>query len=252
MRQIGRAAKGGKAKRLTTLPENVREFDAAWSRDGQKISFVSWTDRGLGKVHTISPSGGALVSVTRDPGHYRRPAFSPNGRHVVFEKSSGGYLTAPEWSGDTGIYIATNGAAPEKVRGSGSYAHFADDNERLYFSANNDKKLALMSTDLSGGKKRVHASSKLAQSYFMSPDGKTIAFRENYNLYVMPALKGPQNVAAGPKATPRQSTTTASPNASKAKPPTTGQPPGRASRATETHPAIHLAAARANTARPSR
>lgn len=196
-----RNASGGTARRLTSFPDNVREFDAAWSRDGQKISFISWTDKGLGSVHTIAATGASLTTVTDNPGHYRRPAFSPNGSKIVFEKSSGGYLTAPEWSSETGIYMSKNGSTPKKVLGSGSNPHFGDSEDRLYFSASHDKKRALKSTNLMGGEERVHASSKLAQSYFISPNGKTIAFRENYNLYVMPALKGPQNVAAGPKAT---------------------------------------------------
>ena len=37
----------------------------------------------------------------------------------------------------------------------------------------------------------------MAQSYHISPAGDMIAVRENYNLYIMPALKGPQNLAAG-------------------------------------------------------
>jgi len=41
----------------------------------------------------------------------------------------------------------------------------------------------------------------MAQSYHVSPDGKMIAVRENYNLYVQPALKGPQNVDSSMKST---------------------------------------------------
>lgn len=194
-----RPAAGGTARRLTNLPENVREVDAAWSRDGQSVAFVSWTDKDLAKIHTITLSG-AMTTVTRQPGHYRRPSFSPDGRTIAYEKGSGGFLTAPEWSDETGVYVTTLGGTATRVRTSGSSPHFGASNDRLFVSANNNKKRALISTNLTGGEERVHASSKLAQSYFMSPNGKTIAFRENYNLYVMPALLGPQNVAAGPKA----------------------------------------------------
>ncbi len=196
-----RPAGGGTARRLTTLPDNVRELDAAWSRSEDKIAFVSWTDKGLAGVHTISASGGAITNVTREPGHYRRPAFSPNGSKIVFEKSSGGYLTAPEWSNEPGLYLSINGGAPERINNSGSNPHFADSEDRVYFTGFKDDQRSLISLDLSGHEERIHASSKLAQSYIMSPNGQSAAFRENYNLFVMPMLKGPQNVAAGPKAT---------------------------------------------------
>ena len=60
-----------------------------------------------------------------------------------------------------------------------------------------DGKAVLLSTNVLGGLERKHASSKMAQSYHISPAGDMIAVRENYNLYIMPALKGPQNLAAG-------------------------------------------------------
>jgi imidazolonepropionase-like amidohydrolase len=67
---------------------------------------------------------------------------------------------------------------------------------RVFFTKRMDGKATLVSTNVLGGRERAHASSKMAQSYHISPDGQMIAFRENYNLYVMPALKGPQNLAA--------------------------------------------------------
>lgn len=196
-----RQVSGGSERRLTNLPSNVRELDASWSRDGQKITFVSWTDEGLGAVNTVRANGGSVKKITSDPGHFRRPAFSPDGRTVVFEKGSGGYLTAPEWSDDTGVFMVKDGSSTmTKIIDGGTNLHFGAQSDRIFFNQTRDKKMALVSTDLSGEKERIHASSKLGQSFNISPDGKHITFRENYNLYVMPALSGPQNVAAGPKA----------------------------------------------------
>jgi len=78
---------------------------------------------------------------------------------------------------------------------SGSEPHFGDDDLRVYFSKNIDKLNTLVSTNLLGHDERKLASSKLAQSYHVSPDGSMVAFRENYNLHVMPVLKGPQNIS---------------------------------------------------------
>ena len=191
----------GSPRRLTKLPENVREYDPSWTRDGRSLTFVSWSDEALATIHKINASGGGLTDLTKEPGHYRRPAMTPDGDFIVFEKGSGGFLTSDEWSADRGLHILAIGDDESQlIRKSGSGAHFGPDSLRLYFTDNADGSSALISTNLLGDDERTHASSKLAQNFYMSPDGQTIAFRENYNLFVMPALIGPQNVAAGPKA----------------------------------------------------
>ena len=193
---------GGSPKRLTRLPQNIRELDPSWSHDGRSLTFVSWTDDGLGTVHQINANGGALKDLTQKPGHYRRPAMTPDGDFVVFEKESGGFLTSDEWSAETGLHILAIGDENSQlIRKTGTQAHFGPDSLRIYFTDNKDGSAALVSTNLLGDDERVHASSKLAQSFHISPNGETIAFRENYNLYAMPALMGPQNIAAGPKST---------------------------------------------------
>lgn len=188
--------------RLTKLPDSLHELDPAWSRDGMTVAFVTWNDVDLGAIHTMDVASGKITTVTREPGHYRRPSFSPDGEFITYEKTSGGYLTAPEWSNDPGIYVmSSDGSDAVRVRKNGSHPHFGADNLRVYVTASKDGSRSLLSTNLLGDQERVHASSSLAQSYFISPTGKHIAFRENYNLYVMPALSGPQNVAAGKLAT---------------------------------------------------
>ena len=197
--------KSGKITNLTKLPDTMRELHPSWSRDSKKIVFATWNDADLGAIHSIDVASKKITTHTQNPGHYRRPAFSPSGDFITYEKGAGGFLTAPEWSSDTGIYVQETGTGESlHVSKSGNNPHYADDDFRVYFTKRMDGKAALVSTNVLGGLERKHASSKLAQSYHISPDGRMIAFRENYNLYVMPALKGPQNIAAdkGGKALP--------------------------------------------------
>ena len=192
---------GGTPKRLTKLSEGVRELDPSWSRDGKSLVFVSWTDNGLGTIHKIKANGSGVTDITQQPGHYRRPSITPDGDYVVYEKGSGGYLTSPNWSSNPGLYLQNiNGDDPSLIRKSGSGAHFGADDLRVYFTDNHDGSNALISTNFLGGDERIHASSKMAQAIFISPDEDHVAFRENYNLYVMPALTGPQNVSIGTSA----------------------------------------------------
>ena len=139
---------GGNPRRLTQLPEDIRELDPSWSRDGRKIIFVSWEDDALGKIYSTNVSAGGLNVMTNKPGHYRRPAYTPDGDFFVFEKDSGGYLTAPEWSGQDGIYIqSVNESEAQRIRTSGSGAHFGKDSLRVYFTDFSSGSAALMSTN---------------------------------------------------------------------------------------------------------
>ena len=63
-------------------------------------------------------------------------------------------------------------------------------------------KRQLVSYDLNGEAKRVHASGELVNDYQVSPDGRYFAFRQNYQAFVMPMLPGTQEVATDPKGGP--------------------------------------------------
>ena len=192
---------GGAPIRLTDLPDNMFELYPSWSRDGRRIVFTTWNDADLAAVHSVSVDGRGLKTHTKDPGHYSRPMFSPSGKTIVFEKSAGGRITSDLWSSEPGIYIVkTRGGAPVKVSDTGGHPHFGGSEDRIFVTAFEDKAQVLKSYDLSGEKARIHATSPLAQSYLISPNETHIAFRENYNLYVMPTLGGAGKVTAGPKA----------------------------------------------------
>ena len=188
----------GKVTRLTQLADDIRELQPSFSRDGRSVVFVAWDDAALATIYRIQRDTGDVLNVTTEPGHYRSPRLSPNGAYVTYEKHSGGNLVAPEWSSDTGLYVKRVGrGAPERISKSGSAPHFDGSNSRLFFTRYADDASQLVSVDLTGNKERIHAMNKMAQTYVVSPDGRQVAFRENYNLYVMPLLPGPHKISAG-------------------------------------------------------
>ncbi len=190
-----------KSVRLTALPDDVKELYPSWSRDGSRIVFTTWTDADLGAVRSIAVTGADIKTHTKQPGHYFRPSYSPNGKTIVFEKGSGGYITSGLWSADSGIYkVSSKRGKPVLVTSQGENPHFGKANDRIFVTTSEDKARVLKSFDMSGEKPRTHATSAMAQSYLMAPDGRHIAFRENYNLYVMPTLNGAGTMAAGAKA----------------------------------------------------
>ena len=188
-------AAGGAARRLTGGNGGSMELFPSWSRDGRTIVYVDWTDQGLGRLVTVGARGGKPRVVTSQPGHYARPHFSPDGGTIAFERRSGGDLTAPTYSDNPGIYrVAASGGVPVRVVKDAASPRFGADNDRLFMVGEKDDKRQLLSTDLNGEAQRVHASGELANDYAISPDGRLVAFRQNYQAFVMPLMPGGQEV----------------------------------------------------------
>ncbi|CAA9482507.1 MAG: tolB protein precursor, periplasmic protein involved in the tonb-independent uptake of group A colicins [uncultured Sphingomonadaceae bacterium] len=195
---------GGAPRRLTrsTQAEGFELFPT-WSRDGRTVAFVQWTDEGLGRIRSVGANGGAARDVTSVPGHYARPRFSPDGTTIVFERGRGGGLTSSRYSDDPGVYrVAARGGAPVRVARGLAAPHFGASSDRLFMvedaSEGGKSKRQLVSTDLSGADKRVHASGELATDFFVSPDGRHVAFRQNYEAFVVPLMPGTQAVELDP------------------------------------------------------
>ncbi len=192
---------GGAPRRLTGSDAGMELFPS-FSRDGKRIVYVSWTDAGLGTIRVASAGGGSGSAVTQTPGVYRRPRFSPDGRTIVFEKSASGNLLSDLYAEAPGIYrIATSGGAMTKVTDDGAAPHFGADNDRVYMQVRDGDQTKLVSVGLNGENKRAHATGDLLTNLQISPDGRHIAFTDNYAAYVMPVTPGPQEIGAGKSGT---------------------------------------------------
>ncbi len=175
----------GKPARLTRDADAV-EYDPAWSRDSRSIAFVRWTDAGLGHVHSVRASGGRSKQLTTEPGHYRTPRFAPDGDSIVFVGGSGGYLTSPEWSMETGVFeIPARGGERRFITEDGSNPHFGNRNDRLFVTRRGENGRELISIDRYGEKPRTHAKGELVARFEVSPTGQHLAYRENYQVHVL-------------------------------------------------------------------
>ncbi len=198
----------GKPRRLTAQTDHF-EFYPSYSRDGRYIVYSTWNDDQLGSVRIASVSGGGdqeSWKVTDQPGHYTQPVFSPDGKTVVYVKSSGGYLRSPLWSRDTGLYrVAARGGEPRRISKSGSDPQFAQANDRVFFVQSDSNKdadnLGLFSIGLDGQEKRQHFTSKWGTEYRISPNGKWIAFVERFNVHLSPFVQTGQTIEIGPGST---------------------------------------------------
>ena len=188
-------------QRLLRGGDDSLELWPAWSRDGNRIAFVRWTDEGLGRIVTVDSRGRGEQVVTRQQGHYAVPQFSPDGRTIVFEKRGGGYLTSPDFSENVGVYsVAADGGTPRLIARDTVSPQFGADGDRLFMLARSGGKLQLLSADLDGEARRVHAEGELASDFKVSPRGDYVAFQQNYEVFAMPLLPGGQTVTVGEKA----------------------------------------------------
>ncbi len=196
-----KALAGGDARRLFADGADALELWPSWSRDGKRITFVRWTDAGLAQVMVADANGRNARAVTSQRGHYAVPHFSPDGRTIVFEKRSGGYLTSPAYSENEGVYsVPVAGGAPQLIARDTSEPQFGADNDRVFMLGRSGGKLQLLSADLDGDKRQVHAEGELVNGYSVSPAGDMLAFRENYEVFVTPLMPGGQAVTLGEKA----------------------------------------------------
>ena len=190
---------GGGAPRPLTAQDGDFQLFPSWSRDGRAIVFVSWNDQRLGEIRTVAADGSGMRTITREPGHYRRPHFSPDGSIIVYEASGGQGLTSNRWSNDNGIYrVPAAGGPATRILAEGSNPQFGADPSRVFVEIDEEQKHKLISVDLTGGSRRVHAQGEMVTEYAISPDARTLVFREDYNLFATPFYGGvhPLDVSA--------------------------------------------------------
>src|SRR5689334_1808267 len=198
-----RALPDGQPRRLTPAGAHF-EFEPAFSRDGQWVVYTDWDDDALGAIRVIPASGGESRAVTKEPGHYFEPVFTPDGKQIVYRKGGGGGLVSPLWARDPGIYrVAVEGGEPKLITKKGHSPQFGAQSERVYLVSEDEQKESdhrtLWSLNLDGSEERTHLSSDWATSFALSPDGKWVAFCERFNAYVAPFEPTGREVALGPK-----------------------------------------------------
>ena len=197
----------GEPRRLTSQNQHF-EFCPQYSRDGRFITYTTWHDDQLGSVRvaSIDPDDAQSWKVTKQPGHYLNPTFSPDGQTIVFEKTGGGHLTSPLWSRDSGIYrVSVHGDDVRRITRRGARPHFANGSDRVLLTRTEGGKdqdnRTLFSVDVATGKEsRDHYVSTWATDMRVSPDGRTVAFIERFNVYVTPFVQAGAAIQVGPQA----------------------------------------------------
>lgn len=71
----------GRPARVTS--QDAREYQPAWSPDGQWIAYTTWTENGGHIWKARADGSGAPQQLTRIPAYYRDPVWSPDGTRIV-------------------------------------------------------------------------------------------------------------------------------------------------------------------------
>jgi len=181
-----KALPGGTPQRLTADAANF-EYQPAFSPDGRKLLYTTWSDETMGAIRELDLASGQSRSLTTEPGFYYGPRHSPDGSRVVYSRQGGSGLTGSLWSGTRGVFVmpAAGGKATQ-VAGNGSDPQFSADGSRVFYLTGGGLEKKLMSAGLNGEQPREVFNLKYVSHVAISPDGKSVAFTELFNGYVAP------------------------------------------------------------------
>lgn len=181
------------------------EYQPAFSADGRKLLFTTWSDADMGAIHELDLGSGQTRKLSGEPGFYYGPRYSPDGSRIVYSRQGGGGLTGSLWSGDRGVYVMpAAGGEAVKVADNGAEPQFSADGSRIYYLTGGGLEKKLMSVGLHGERPREVFNLKYVNHVSLSPDGRWVAFTELFNGYLapLPATGGSIELSKDTKALP--------------------------------------------------
>jgi imidazolonepropionase-like amidohydrolase/Tol biopolymer transport system component len=205
----------GTPRRLVELDPERFEMSPAWSPDGREIVFASWSDVDGGHLWHVPAAGGKAERLTRHPGEYLNPVFSPDGTWILALRGAGAMfrgLTVSEDGWFDLVRVPASGGEETVVTRIGPQLGdsqltrpFFGPEGRIYFTEEWRKPVALAgasrgdggrpdpearnvlaSVTPEGKDRRNHATFPLSEDVKLSRDGRFIAFHASHNIFLAP------------------------------------------------------------------
>jgi imidazolonepropionase-like amidohydrolase/Tol biopolymer transport system component len=197
----------GVPQRLTS--GDVLEFEPAFSPDGRRLAYVTWSDVEMGSVRILDLQTGESQSLFKEKGIFRTPAFSPDGQSIVFVKEAGNDHQGFTHNKMPGVYIVSAaGGTPSFVTRQGEFPTFNTDGTRIFLQTGGylfgSLSKSMKSVKLDGTDEKTVFTTQYTNQFVPSPDNKWIAFTELYKVYIapMPLPGQPMGISATTKAVP--------------------------------------------------
>ena len=174
---------GGSTTQLTFDPGP--EYDPSWSFDETRLAFVRGRP-GHGEIYEMSSEGGGESRQTHKRADDTTPAWSPNGKHIVF---------ASNRKGSYDLWVLTSGHTRQLTHGPAQDfgPAWSPDGTRIAFTRKNRKGNSDIYVIRPNGKKLRRLTHRKADESepSWSPDGTSIAYSRRvgrtYQIYVMTA-----------------------------------------------------------------
>ncbi len=200
----------GQPRRLTSESFAPHEFHPAWSPDGQSIAFTTWQDEQRGALWVTSARGGTPRRLTREPGEFANPAWTPDGRELIVARGAGAtargqtmlrnpyfdLVRIPVEGGEARFVVQIGRSVEPYTRRSELVRPSVGANGRIYFVelkpvAAREGERPQSSTEVfsirpDGSDRVIHARIANAGDAAVSPNGKWLAFVQGMNAYLVP------------------------------------------------------------------
>ncbi len=180
----------GVPERITNSP--LLESEPAFSPDGKSLVYVTWNDSTTGTLVKLNLDGKAKpVTLSTKKGMYRTPAFSLDGKWIVYTKEGSNGIMGNTYTIKPGIYLMpANGGKEEFVTDKGEYPKFNKTSDRIYYQDGGNIFGALEKTFASckpdGSDIRTIFKGKYTSQFTVSPDGDWVAFVNLHEVYIAP------------------------------------------------------------------
>lgn len=152
----------------------VYGYGARWSPDGTKLLYTGITREGLFAAYIANADGSSPVRLTTNPTGDFRPAWAPDGKHIVFSA----FPSGPD--GNVSLFIINSDGTGQRrltyTNGSSDYAAWSPDGSRIAFEYRSGNTLPAIRVVRVDGSDEQALTPTGCGNPSWSPDGGQIAY----------------------------------------------------------------------------